>query len=106
MGALGSIPGGVQHGAQGQAEVVVGQRARIGTGETDRHPLWRFVDVRDHRRRQLDLGDAVEVEGHRRAQLREQVVDRRGVTDRIGFEREAVPVVTSDARRKAVTTTS
>ena len=83
-------PGGVQHGAQGQAEVVVGQGAGIGTGETNRHALWRLTDVRDHRRRQLDLGDAVEVERRRRAQPREQVVDRRGVADRVGFEREAV----------------
>ena len=97
----------MQHGAQGQAEVVVGQGARVGTGEANRHALWRLVDRRDHRRRQLDLGDAVEVEASRRVQPREQVVDRRGVADRVGFEREAVsPVVTRDARRSAVTTTS
>ena len=30
--------------------------------EANRHVLWRLVDRRDHRRRQLDLGDAVEVE--------------------------------------------
>ena len=35
------------------------------------------------------LGDAVEVEGHSGTQPRAQVVDRRGVADRIGFEREA-----------------
>ena len=52
----------------------------------------RLADVRDHRRRQLDLGGAVQVEGHRRTQPREQVVDRRGVANRIGFEREAVPL--------------
>ena len=37
-GAFGSIPGGVQHGAQGQAEIVVGQGAGIGMREANRHP--------------------------------------------------------------------
>ena len=32
------------------------QGAGVGTGEANRHPLWRLVDCRDHRRRQLDLG--------------------------------------------------
>ena len=58
--------------------------------EANRHPLGRLADVRDHRRRQLDLGDAVEVEASRRVQPGDQVGDRRGVADRIGFKREAV----------------
>ena len=50
-------------------------------------------------RRVVDLGDVVEVEGDGRAQPRKQIIDRRGVADRIGFEREAVP--RCDPRREA-----
>ena len=67
--------------------------------DTNRHLLWRLAGIGDHRRRQLDLGNVVEVEWHRRFKLSEQFVDRPRIAGRMGFERDAVAL--RHSRRQA-----